>query len=277
MVLGGLMDRIITMTHLNTFIGRYSAKRHRQSVEQKTGWDVEGNFLEKIPILALRNRDMENESPLSWRSDRNLRHAITLTLDRLKAWQAFRPMNSDRVVRKVGMDLPGIIKKFQRQLIEFHVESLWDIMDLEQNRYNKVVILVAETVGNLSLYKSDLYPMLGSKIMHLFLPEFFPIWDTAWIKKRCLVNEYKNIETRLSPELFLELNSHSKASVEYGRYFALMLQDLMKTGKSEYKKITNALIRYSRIPKEVIDYHFFDVSTIVFEFCLLGKHIGCKN
>ena len=270
------MDRIITMTHLNTFIGRYSTKRHRRSVERTTGWDVEGNFLEKIPILALRNRDIENESPLSWRSDRNLRHAISLTLDRLKAWQAFRPLNSDKIVRKVKIDLPGIIKNLQRQLRKCYVGSLWDIMDLEQNKYNKVLILVAETVGNLSSYKSSPYPMLGSKIMHLFLPEFFPIWDTAWIKNRCLVSEPKTLETWLPPKVVLHLTSHSKASAEYGRYFALMLRDLEKTGVREFQKIAKALIRHSKIPQEVIDYHFFDISTIVFEFCLLGKHIGCE-
>jgi hypothetical protein len=125
------------MTHLNAFIGRYSTKRHRRSVERTTGWDVKGNFLEKIPILALRNRDMENESPLSWRSDRNLRHAISLTLDRLKAWQAFRPLNSDKIVRKVKIDLPDIIKNLQRQLRKYYVGSLWDIMDLEQNDYKE--------------------------------------------------------------------------------------------------------------------------------------------
>jgi hypothetical protein len=148
-------------------------------------------------------------------------------------------------------------------------------MDLEQNKYSKVLILGAETVANLSSYKSDLYPMLGSKIMHLFLPEFFPIWDTAWIKKRCLVSEPQNLETWLPHDVALKLNSHSKASAEYGWYFALMLRDLEKTGIKEYERIAEALIRHSRIPQEVIDYHFFDISTIVFEFCLLGKHIGC--
>ena len=44
------MDRIVTMRHLNAYIGRYPTKRHRRSVEQKTGWNVEGSFLEKIPI-----------------------------------------------------------------------------------------------------------------------------------------------------------------------------------------------------------------------------------
>jgi len=44
----------------------------------------------------------------------------------------------------------------------------------------------------------------------------------------------------------------------------------------EFQKIATALIRHSKIPQEVIDYHFFDISTIVFEFCLLGKHIGCE-
>ena len=271
------MDRIITMTHLNAFIGRYSIKRHRRSVERKTGWDVEGNFLEKIPILALRNRDMENESPLSWRSDRNLRHAVSLALGRLMAWQAFRPANANKLARKIETDLPGLIMKFQEQLRECHVESLWDIMDLEQNKYSKILILGAETVANLSSYKSDLYPMLGSKIMHLFLPEFFPIWDTAWIKNRCLVNEPKNLETWLPHEVALRLNSHSKASAEYGWYFALMLRDLNKTGVRGFQKIAKALIRHSKIPKEVIAYHFFDISTIVFEFCLLGKHIGCED
>jgi hypothetical protein len=269
------MDRIVTMRHLNAYIGRYAAKRHRRPVEKKTGWDVEGSFLEKIPILALRNRDMEDESPLAWRWNRNLDHAITLALNRLKAWQAFRPTSADKLTREIESDLPSVLLKFQRQLRGYHVKSLRDIMELDQNEYNKVLVSVAKTVGNLSSHKSDLYPMLGSKLMHLLLPEFFPIWDTAWIKNRCLVKEHRDLKTWLPPEVVRKLNSYNKASAEYGWYFALMVRDLEKTGIKEYDRIAEALIRHSRIPQEVIDYHFFDISTIVFEFCLLGKHIGC--
>jgi len=182
------MDRIVTMSHLNGYIGRYAAKRHRRPVEKKTGWDVEGSFLEQIPILALRNRDMEDESPLSWRRDRNLDHAITLAFNRLKAWQAFRPASADKLGQKIKSDFPGILLKLQRQLREYHVKSLRDIVKLDQKEYNKVLVLIAKAVGNLSLHKSDLYPMLGSKLLHLLLPEFVLILDTAWIKSRCLVN-----------------------------------------------------------------------------------------
>jgi len=271
------MDKIVTMSHLNAYIGRFAAKRHRRPVEKKTGWDVEGSFLEKIPILALRNRDMENESPLSWKRDRNLDHAITLAVSRLKAWQAFRPASSDKLGRKIESDLPGILLNLQRQLREYHVESLQDITKLNQRKYNKVLVLIAKAVGNLSSHKSDLYPMLGSKLLHLLLPEFFPIWDTAWIKSRCLVNEPRDLKDWLPPEVVQKLNFYNEASAEYGRYFALMLRDLEKTGVREYTRIAKALIRHSRIPQEVIYFHFFDISTIVFEFCLLGKHVGCGN
>ena len=42
-----LMDRIVTMHHLNAYTGRFAAQRHRRPAEKKTGWDVEGSFLEK--------------------------------------------------------------------------------------------------------------------------------------------------------------------------------------------------------------------------------------
>ncbi len=144
------MDRIVTMGHLNAYIGRYAARRHPRPVEKKTGWDVEGSFLEKIPILVLRNRDVEEESPLSWRRDRNLDHAISLALNRLKAWQAFRPTNADKLGRKIELDFPGILLKLQRQFREYRVKSLRDIMKLDQMKYNRVLVLIAKTVGNLS-------------------------------------------------------------------------------------------------------------------------------
>jgi hypothetical protein len=270
------MDPIVTMKHFNAYTGRSSSIKWRKTPAKTTGWDIEGNLLEKIPILALRNRDMEENSPLSWEPDRNLRHAINLALERLKAWQAFRPIKADKVTRKVAAAVFIRLIKLQGHLKEHQIESVWNIMKLDQKEYDQVVVLISETAGALSSFKSKFYPMLGSKIMHLLLPEFFPVWDTAWIKNRCLGSESKDLETWLTGETISRLNRQGKASADYGWYFTLMLRDLDRIGIREYSKIEKALIKYSRIPKEVLDYHFFDLSTIVFEFCLLGKHLGCK-
>ncbi len=41
---------------------------------------------------------------------------------------------------------------------------------------------MADAVSRVEEAKDVDNPMLGSKILGFFFPDFFPIWDTAWVK-----------------------------------------------------------------------------------------------
>ncbi|MCC6545313.1 MAG: hypothetical protein IT392_12585 [Nitrospirae bacterium] len=269
------MDRIILMKNLNAYTGRFSSKNNQKTPEKKVGWYIEDNLLEKIPILALRNRgiDSANDSPFSWKRDRNLRQAITLALETLKAWQAFRPGKAKELMSDLIDDMPGIIVSFQKQMSKYDVGNVRDILHLEQDMYNAVLKLVAKTVAEVSAYKTDQTPMLGSKIMHFLYPEFFPVWDTGWIKNKCLINEPDHMGAWLPKDVLNQMKGHSQAAATYSHYFSLMLKDLDQIGAREYRKMEDVVIRHAEIPREVIEWHFYDITPIVFEFCLLGKHI----
>jgi len=269
------MDRIVTISNFNSYTGRYSLKKNRRPIKKKTDWYIEDNLLETIPVLALRNRGINSNdgSPVWWKNDRNLRQAIVLTMETLKAWQAFRPEKASNLMPKLEDGLPRIVLAFQRQMAKYAIETIWDIMQLKQDKYNEVLRLITKTVSEVSSYKSVDVPMLGSKIMHFLFPEFFPVWDTAWIMNECLINEPDHLGCWLPNDIQSELKYHSKAASMYSYYFALMMNDLNKTRDKEYSNIEEALIRHSGIPREVIDWHFYDISPIVYEFCLLGKHI----
>ena len=269
------MSNIVSSKNFNAYCGRYSRKAKHRTPERKIGWYIEDNLLEKIPVLALRNRriDERNDLPFSWRRNRDLTQAIDLTLNTLKAWQAFRPANSDKIIKKLRSDLPQMIMKFEERIRRYNVRKVWSIRNLDQVDYNSVLEIVSKIVGEISNYKTERYPMLGSKVMHFLFPEIFPVWDTAWIKNECLNNEDEPHKQWLPAEVVATLHNYNSAAAEYASYFALMLRDLDLVGQKAYKKVEKAFVTYSEIPKDVIFYHFYDMSPIVFEFCLLGKHI----
>jgi hypothetical protein len=269
------MSNIVSSKNFNAYCGRYSRRAKPKTPESKIGWYIEDNLLEKIPVLALRNRSMseKNDSPLSWRRNRDLTQAIDLALNTLKAWQAFRPEKSQKIIEKLRSNLPQMIMKFEERIHRYNVSDVWSIMTLPQTNYNRVLEIISKIVGDISSYKTERYPMLGSKVMHLLFPEVFPVWDTAWIKNECLNDEDGTHPQWLPSEVVATLNNCNSAAAEYASYFAIMLNDLDEVGKKAYKKVEKAFVTYSQIPKGVIFYHFYDISPIVFEFCLLGKHI----
>lgn len=272
------MGEILNITNFNLYCGRYARKARPRTPERKTGWSIHGLTLEKIPVLAVRNRNRTEKWPLSWIGNRGLDLAIELTLGTLKAWQAFRPEKSSRIINKLVSDLPGIVLKFQKDMLKHRIKSVRGMKDLSRYRYNKVLITLSGVVGHISSYKrNDGKPMLGSKVMHFFYPELFPVWDTKWIKKAALRNEFMDAETIKNwcpDEVKAQLNSHNDAASEYATYLALMLKDLNETSRKELKGIENAYIRYSEIPQEVFHWNFADLTPILFEVCLLGKHLS---
>lgn len=270
------MGLILNIKNFNSYCGRYSRKAKSETPEKIIGWNIYDTLIEKLPILALRNRNPDEEYwPLSWERNRNFPIAIDLALNSLKAWQAFRPEKSNKIINTLKKDLPQIILKFQKNMRKHRVKNAWDIIIKGKDHYIKILIIMSKTIGSISSYKNDQNPMLGSKILHHFFPELFPIWDTFWIKNTALRNEVltpKNLKRWLPHDAIEKLNSYNEAATEYATYLALMFKDLNDTSDKEYKAIERAYIQHSEVDPQIIDWHFNDVAPLLFEVCLLGKH-----
>ncbi len=92
------------------------------------------------------------------------------------------------------------------------------------------------------------------------------------MRRRTGKRQSKNMRASLRQRLSgLRLAS---PSITYGRYVALMLKEIDDTQADEYKKISEAFVRYSEVDAKVIEWHFADLAPLLFEFCLLGKHNG---
>jgi hypothetical protein len=107
----------------------------RRYNEKKLEWYLYDIFCQPMPVLALRNLNDYNErahphSTLTWRNDRNLRRAASLTVRLLKGWQAFRggpKGTAKRVAREVRKALPQSVLDFQAQMLELGVHRLRDL------------------------------------------------------------------------------------------------------------------------------------------------------
>jgi hypothetical protein len=266
------MGEIINRRNFNLYSGEYSRKA--KSTPQDEIWDIKNLFLERFPVLALRKRKY-TDWPLSWKKDRNLRQAIDLTLETLKAWKAFRSRNPKKsTIKNLREHLPRNIYNFQSKMLKYHIKNSRDIRRLNQYDYNKILEAVSRSVGDISIYKTDKTPMLGSKIMNFFFPEIFPVWDRRWVGKSLSREDLRNeiLKDRLPNEIRNELSDCNIATSEYAEYFALMLNDLDKTPIKKYKSVEEAFIRFSKIPDVVIHWHFDDIAPVLFEICLIGKH-----
>jgi hypothetical protein len=234
--------------------------------------------MERLPVLVFRVSNLEDEDtswPLSWKCDRNLKLAIDLTLNMLKAWQAYRPETPIRIIKELKQELPDIILNFQKEMQNFNVRKARDIIRKRNCDSQEILRIISETVGEISSYKNKQNPMIGSKILNCFFPEIFPVWDTMWIKNIALKNEKVNsvsLENWLPMKVINVLDKSGKAALEYARYFALMLKELKNTSDREYKNITKVFVRSSEIDEEIIDNFYYDIGPFLFEFCFLGKH-----
>lgn len=193
----------------------------------------------------------------------------------LKAWQACRPVGLDIIERKLRSEVLLSAKAFQTKMGELGVGNIHDAI-----RYYPAETLyeMSVAVGRVSYAKvSGANPMVGSKIMHFLFPEFFPVWDTAWIKQTALSQEEigdSDLANWLSKSMIKRFGvfDYCDAAITYGRYVALMMKDLDKTTWRDYKALKQAYIRYSEIPNDIFEWHFADLAPILFEVCLLGKH-----
>lgn len=269
------MGQILKIRNLNLYVGRY--ERGSRPGGNKPSWTAEDLLHEILPILALRNREVNDGCALVWKSTRNIRIAADATLNSLRAWQAYRPYASRDICDQAADLLPDIIESFQEKLVDLKVTSL-DRATVagDERRYSRFLVAMADAVGKLSHLKPGNRPMLGSKIMHFLLPEFFPVWDTAWVEKA--LNQEKRALSQLGCwfpariEATLAKRKYADAAIVYARYVALMLRDLDETSGREWKKLARVFARRAKVDQVVVDYHFHDLTPTLFEVCLLGKH-----
>lgn len=247
MLNGEKMGVILNITNLNSYIGRY--RKENKSVEKRIGWSSYGLIIEKIPVLALRNRNYNSDKfwPLSWESNRNLPIAIELACKSLKAWQAFRPYDSEKVIMKIKRYLPKIVLDLQRQFVKYDTYCADDFRGRQEGR---VLEIISKEIYKLSNLKNSDSPMLGSKLLHHFFPEIIPVYDTMWIGSKTLKG--RNI------------------GQDYKKYLSLMIEEIRSTKKNEIRDMEKTFIKHTEIPKPVVKWHFKNLTPILFEVCLLG-------
>lgn len=254
--------------------------------ERKTGWDVYSLFMDPLPLLVMRNNNDKHEkydpkqdwhSTLSWKNNANLKNAVDLTLSLLQKWGALRRLTTSqrsRVKREAVDRVPAIVESLSYKLWDMDVRRISDIRP-SSSKYLALVQALARTVEKISELKGNARPnpMFGSKILHFLMPEFFPVWDTEIISKKCLAN----LESYSCPAA-LDGKFKGPAGEEYAAYLHLFMTELNEVTNGEYLAAEEACLK--RIDPEargtiheIVTYHYDDVSPTVFEVCLMGKYL----
>lgn len=272
------MGKIINIKNLNHYCGRFSKRPKKKSPQEKLNWYVYNALMERIPVLVFRAINLEDEDtswPLSWKNDRNLKIAIELCLNMLKAWQAYRPEKSKNIIKGLKRDLPFIIMRFQKKMEKYKIKRARDILRLKDRESQEILKTIMDAVREVSSYKNEQNPMMSSKILNFFFPEIFPVWDTLRIKDMARKEENLNGISLADwlPARVLSNFKKTKGALEYGRYFVLMLEELKITPNKEYNYLKKIFSQEAKIELEIIDFFYYDISPYLFEFCLLGKHL----
>jgi len=92
-------------------------------------------------------------------------------------------------------------------------------------------------------------PMLGSKILHFFFPEFFPVQHTSWIRKtvRRLSAKKRKRKLELTKKWAEAFGSASNpgAAREYAQYVDLMIANLKTTSAAEVGALSRTVVSFS--------------------------------
>ena len=256
------MNQIMDIRNFNAYVGRYSRKPNARHPQHRVGWYVEDLFYTRVPVLAIRNLyDDDKNWPLVWRRGKNLDLAIKVTLDTIKSWQAFRPMPSNNIIGQLEKALPSIALSFQENMKREGIDGISGLKYMNKKKVQGVISSMATAVERVSRFKNGANPMMGSKIMHFLFPEFFPVWDTQWIKLRCLNNESDYD------------SDYSNARDEYTAYVNLMI-GAFKSRSCDLFALEKAFIRNCKLNNNEYCWDFFwDITPLLFEICLLGKHL----
>jgi hypothetical protein len=253
------------LTHRN-------AQTYCWRTQNKTKWYVYDLIAIPMTVLGLRNLNSYKSSKnpqwvFSWKKDANLRRAIELVFLFLKGWQAFRTsVPSEKKIRQLKDRLPSLLLRFQNEMKKLRVFSISEL-----NHRHKIAVIRAmeKTVHQISQYKTEDNPMLASKILHFFFPEFFPVWDTYWIRNKCLKPLSEQGCYDLSTELTEELKDLNPAAQEYARYVELLLKEI--ENKPPLPRIRAMILRNGEFDANAIDWHYYDLTPTFFEMCLLGR------
>ncbi len=240
--------------------------------KNQPGWPIPELLYQKIPVLAYRNYFCNDDKgwPLSWDKGR-VEVALTLTVSILKAWQAFRPVGSPQILERLATTCPAVVMDLQEHLQNCEISNL----DSSSNECSHIIIAMSCAASRVSEAKpiKSPNPMLGSKVLAFFFPDFFPVWDTAWIKRRALSGLQSEA---LPPAVGRELKQDPAAS-EYARYLWLMINDAWLTSHRDYEQLRSNCLRECRRkgyykPEEVLEEFYADLTPLLFEVCLLGRN-----
>lgn len=263
-------------------------RKVRRGGRHAPDWPLDDLLYLSIPTLAIRNLDYDDDGgdatywALSWKGKKHSKLAISVAGTILKQWQAFRPHPSDRLLKRIGARMPNVISRFQNKIRRLKIRTVRDV-PTRGTKFNVVLLEMATAVAELSVLKNAPNPMVGSKLLHFLIPEFFPVWDTYWIRRVALRHHrdrYQSITSEVAERLTHLRNTKGevfyRAAREYASYVNLMLRDLSKTSNRELKSMVKECLRLGQMEREVVKGHFQneDLSPMLFEICLLGKY--CK-
>lgn len=247
----------------------YTRGQQRGTLPQ---WPIAEMLYQRVPVLAYRNclnNDNKNQWPLCWEA-RRIVPALELAGSILKSWQAFRPFSSREVIRALAPRLPRIVSRLQNAL---RSRSLTYVASLAPNgsKSAEVLVQMGHAVSSIARAKHVRNPMLGSKILGFLFPDFFPIWDTAWVKKALAKREVSDL-----PGEVLRRLGGDEAGLEYAHYVQLMISDAWNTSDKQYEQLRSECVRACKragyyAPDYVIDEYFNDLTPVIFEACLLGS------
>jgi hypothetical protein len=239
--------------------------------ETKVGWPIYDLLHSPAAIAALRKMnddagDGDGSDTISWKHGVALKRALNLTGQLLKSWQAFRPRPAGPAITAVATRGSTIVLAFQRRLKNLKVRRISDVRTSGRT-FREVVEAMATAVAAISRLKGgpSATPMLGSKVLHFVFPEFFPVWDGAWIRNKCLAKEpcYRSFHEHYQDEL-------EEPEAEYAAYVHLMIEGL--NNSVDYDKAVAACLDGASMPSCVANWLYDDLGTFVFEICLLGRH-----
>lgn len=238
-------------------------------------WEVDDLIYERLPMMAVRNylNDDEDEQwPLCWNQGRSTRIGLALCIEALKGWNAFRGPSGVAEPTRVALRacVPGVVQGFQGWLKDRKIYSVWDAVR-NQEQSEELIEKMSDAVVKVSACKrlKAPNPMLGSKVLHFFFPEFFPVWDTAWIKKTILHLEGESVESNG--------DDADDPGHEYAQYLHLMFQNIRQTTQGKVKTLGSVVVGYSAKQnkhdalKAIVEQNLWDLSPILFELCLMGR------
>lgn len=251
---------------------------------RKKPWEVDDLLYERLPMLAVRNYlddDEGQHGPLCWTPGRSLRLGLSVCIEALKSWQAFRgPSGVAPAARKKLYErVPRIVMGLQTWLRGKEVYNIRGA--IREGKVDGFVERMARAAAKVSACKRGKKPnpMLGSKVLHFFFPEFFPVWDTAWIKKTTLgLSKKGDIErNREKWGKTFGRDRHAVAAQQYAQYLDLMFNELDQIGHKDVEKLLKTVVSFSakrnKHPslQDVVAENLWDASPILFELCLMGR------